>query len=62
MQAHSEAFAAALRHASGSWLEPAAVFPTAEEASAGRLSGSGSLALMPYWREGRRLVARELVL
>ncbi len=62
MRDHSEAFAAALRQASGGWLGPAAVFPTPEEASAGRLSGAGSLALMPYWREGRRLVARELVL
>lgn len=62
MRDHSEAFAAALRLASGGWLGPAAVFPTAEEASAGRLNGAGSLALMPYWREGRRLVARELVL
>ncbi len=62
MREHSEAFAAALRQASGGWLGPAAVFPTPEEASAGRLSGAGSLALMPYWREGRRLVAREQVL
>ncbi len=62
MRTHSEAFAATLRQASGGWLGPAAVFPTPDEASAGRLSGAGSLALMPYWREGRRLVARELVL
>lgn len=62
MRDHSETFAAALRQASGGWLGPAAVFPTPDEASAGRLSGAGSLALMPYWREGRRLVARELVL
>ncbi|MCP9796520.1 FAD-dependent oxidoreductase, partial [Cyanobium sp. Lug-B] len=62
MRDHSETFAAALRQASGGWLGPAAVFPTPDEASTGRLSGAGSLALMPYWREGRRLVARELVL
>ena len=62
MRAHSEAFATALQQASGGWLAAAAVFPTPEEAAAGRLSGSGSMALMPYWREGRRLVARELVL
>ncbi|MCP9833144.1 MULTISPECIES: FAD-dependent oxidoreductase [unclassified Cyanobium] len=62
MRDHSEAFAAALRQASGGWLGPAAVFPSQEEAMAGRLDGGESLALMPYWREGRRLVARELVL
>ncbi|KAF0653870.1 hypothetical protein L107_05858 [Cyanobium sp. Copco_Reservoir_LC18] len=62
MREHSKSFAAALRQASGGWLGPAAVFPTPDEASTGRLSGAGSLALMPYWREGRRLVAQELVL
>ncbi len=62
MRSHSEAFAATLRHASGGWLKPGAVFPSAAEAGAGRLMGSEALALMPYWREGRRLVARELVL
>ncbi len=62
MRDHSEVFAAALRQASGGWLGPAAVFPSQEEAMAGRLDGGESLALMPYWREGRRLVARELVL
>ncbi|MCP9858250.1 MULTISPECIES: FAD-dependent oxidoreductase [unclassified Cyanobium] len=62
MRDHSEAFAATLRQASGGWLGPAAVFPSQEEAMAGRLDGGESLALMPYWREGRRLVAQELVL
>ncbi len=62
MRSHSESFAAALQQASGGWLGPGAAFPTAAEAGAGRLSGAEALALMPYWREGRRLVARELVL
>jgi hypothetical protein len=62
MRSHSESFAAALQQASGGWLVPGAVFPTAAQAGAGRLSGAEALALMPYWREGRRLVARELVL
>ncbi|WP_216902985.1 FAD-dependent oxidoreductase [Synechococcus sp. CCY 9618] len=62
MRDHSQAFAAALRQAGGGWLRPGAVFPSPAAASAGRLIGDESLALMPYWREGRRLVARELVL
>ncbi len=62
MKAHSAAFAAALELASEGWLRPGAVFPTPEAAAAGQLAGDGSLALMPYWREGRRLVARSLVL
>jgi hypothetical protein len=53
MQEHSLAFAAALERASGGWLEPAAVFPAPQGGEA--LEGSSPLALMPYWREGRRL-------
>ena len=60
--ANSRAFAAALRQASGGWLSAGATFPTGAEAAAGALAADGDLALMPYWREGRRLVARELVL
>ena len=64
MQAHSLAFAEALQQASGGWLQAGACFPDAashQQAIAGGqpapLSGSSPLALMPYWREGRRLVA-----
>ncbi|MFN6134344.1 MAG: FAD-dependent oxidoreductase [Synechococcaceae cyanobacterium] len=56
MRAHSLAFATALQDASAGWLQPGAVFPSAAEAAAGALEGRESLALMPYWREGRRLV------
>jgi hypothetical protein len=61
MAAHSRAFAAALQEASGGWLRPGAAFPE-PAAAGGSLEGASDLALMPYWREGRRLVARELVL
>jgi len=67
MQAHSLAFLASLREASGGWIQPAsAPFPeqvpsaTSPTPSIG-IGARGSLALMPYWREGRRLVARALV-
>ena len=53
MRAHSLAFAAALGEASDGWLKRAAVFP--EAATAVALEGTSALALMPYWREGRRL-------
>jgi hypothetical protein len=56
MRAHSLAFAKALREASGGWLQPGGVFPNSAEAAAGSLEGQEPLALMPYWREGRRLV------
>ena len=58
MRAHSLAFAAALREASAGWLEPAGVFP---ELGNGGLHGTSTLALMPYWREGRRLVGLQVV-
>jgi hypothetical protein len=62
MAEHSRAFADALAAASGGWLQRGKVFPTPAQAAAGALNGSGDLALMPYWREGRRLIGRELVL
>jgi hypothetical protein len=61
MRAHSGAFAQALAVASGGGLEAATVFPSALAAAAGDLEGNQSLALMPYWREGRRLVGLEVV-
>jgi hypothetical protein len=62
MRAHSGAFAQALAVASGGGLKAATVFPDALAAAAGDLEGDQSLALMPYWREGRRLVGLEVVL
>lgn len=64
MQAHSQAFSTALQAASGGWLRPAACFPLPGVSSGGRsaLEGPSALALMPYWREGRRLVGRTVVL
>jgi hypothetical protein len=64
MQAHSQAFSAALQQASGGWLQPAACFPLSGQGHAGRssLEGPSALALMPYWREGRRLVGPTVVL
>jgi hypothetical protein len=61
MRAHSGAFAQALAVASGCRLEAAPVFPDASAAATGALEGDQSLALMPYWREGRRLVGLEVV-
>ena len=48
MQAHSWAFLQALEVATGNALTPAAHFPTAT-------NEHGCMALMPYWREGRRM-------
>ena len=62
MRAHSLAFAAALQEASGGELQLKGLFPGSEQAWAGALEGEELLALMPYWREGRRLKAIELVL
>ena len=62
MQRHSRAFAAALEQASGGTLKRAGCFPSPEQALRGDLHGSSDLALMPYWREGRRLVGLELVI
>ncbi len=58
MQAHSQRFAEVLREASGGLLQPGHCFPAA---GGSELEGPESLALMPYWREGRRLIGRELV-
>ena len=60
MQEHSLAFAATLQEASQGWLQPARCFPQSH-AAAETLTGLSPLALMPYWREGRRLVGLEVV-
>ena len=62
MRAHSLHFARVLEDASEGALRPGGLFPTPGEARAGALEGGEALALMPYWREGRRLVGQELVL
>ncbi len=61
MRDHSDQFATALEAASDGWLVRGAAFPTAAEALQGQLQGQEALALMPYWREGRRLVGLEVV-
>jgi hypothetical protein len=60
MQHHSLAFLAALQQASDGWLQPGRCFPE-PGADALALSGASPLALMPYWREGRRLVGLDVV-
>ena len=45
MQLYSLSFLQALQTVSEGWLKPGKVFPGINQ----------SLALMPYWREGRRL-------
>ncbi len=62
MQGHSRAFAETLMSISQGRLARASVFPDPVEAAAGALSGPNDLALMPYWREGRRLRAMETVI
>ena len=62
MQAHSRSFALALERASEGWLKPAACFPTQGGYGTRALSGPSPLALMPYWREGRRLLGHTVVL
>lgn len=62
MQEHSLAFLTALERSSGGQLRAEGLFPSRSQALAGSLQGSECLALMPYWREGRRLVALDLVL
>ena len=62
MRSHSLRFAAALEEASGGWLQRAACFPDPGAAASGALAGAEALALMPYWREGRRLVGQQLLL
>ena len=61
MRQHSLTFLQELTAVSGGRLTAGAVFPSASQARAGALEGEESLALMPYWREGRRLVGRALV-
>ena len=56
MQAHSLAFAASLGQASDGWLTLGDGFPHDSGAPA------PWLAAMPYWREGRRLMGREVVI
>ena len=51
MQAHSLDFLNALENASDGWLKAAGIFP----------GPNPSLALMPYWREGRRLIGLDTV-
>ena len=61
MREHSLQFRRSLQQASDGWLQPARIFPQPLEASQGALRGNQELALMPYWREGRRLIGRALV-
>ena len=51
MQRHSKDFLAALSECSGGWIAPGNAFPGEDP----------SLALMPYWRESRRLIGRTTV-
>lgn len=60
MQLHSLAFLEALQQASGGWLQPGRCFPGGSD-DPSALTGASPLALMPYWREGRRLVGLEVV-
>ena len=62
MQRHSLRFAELLADVSGGWLQPGRAFPTALEARQGAMEGEQALALMPYWREGRRLIGQTVVL
>jgi len=62
MKEHSLRFARVLEEASAGALRPGGLFPTPEQASAGAIEGGEALALMPYWREGRRLIGQDLVL
>jgi hypothetical protein len=55
MREHSLQFGRALAAASDGVLQMEGLFPEAA-AAASTLSGESPLALMPYWREGRRLV------
>lgn len=55
MAEHSLAFGRALAAASDGWLRLDGLFPAAD-GDPTTLVGPSPLALMPYWREGRRLV------
>ena len=56
MQEHSLRFAQALEEATGGWMQLGHAFPAE--------SGSPApwLAAMPYWREGRRMIGRQVVI
>ncbi len=56
MQEHSHRFAEALIEVSNGWLSLGQAFPS-DSGSPGP-----SLAAMPYWREGRRLIGRQTVI
>jgi hypothetical protein len=56
MQDHSLDFATALEQASDGWLQLGDAFPERDRPH------SRSLALMPYWREGRRLQGQTVVI
>jgi hypothetical protein len=56
MGEHSLAFGRALEEASDGWMRLSGLFPRAADGTGEELTGSSPLALMPYWREGRRLV------
>ena len=69
MQAHSLLFAEQLQTATDGWLALGACYPSPKTWQSGApgtpelaLQGASPLALMPYWREGRRLVGHNLVL
>lgn len=62
MQEHSLHFGHALEKASEGWLQLAGLFPDHSAHGAQGLTGSSPLALMPYWREGRRLRGLSTVL
>jgi hypothetical protein len=63
MRTHSKAFLEGLISATDGWFQPGAAFPLANDPLAsGRLKGPSALALMPYWREGRRLLGLEVVI
>ena len=51
MREHSFRFLEELCHCSNGWLTPGSAFPT----------DTPHLALMPYWREGRRMTGRAVV-
>ncbi len=51
MKAHSASFLSALQQCSDGWITPGNAFP----------GSTPSVALMPYWRESRRLIGRTTV-
>ena len=62
MRAHSLGFAKTLQEVSNGWLSLGACFPEyGDGRGSSSLVGPSAMALMPYWREGRRLLGREVV-